>query len=156
MGEELHESDGLLLAGRAVRVDLAPLDRFAGSRIPALLRAFLAFGSNRQTEVRALVNSLPQHERSDAAPLDPCARSEGPGPLVTGLLCNRNLIQLSVAKAVHVVTRGRRCWAASTYARVGGGLEELTPDLLGDRSVLLDLSAGHLETLTGVTRKVAR
>lgn len=50
-----------------------------------------------------------------------------------------------------MVTTGRRYWAASTCAIIGHGLKELTPDLLGDLSALLDVPAADLATLTGIT-----
>ncbi|MDX8148547.1 hypothetical protein SK854_40980 [Lentzea sp. BCCO 10_0061] len=151
MGEKLHESDRLVIAGEPVPEELAPLDFHAGGSIPGLLRAFLPLNPDGRSEVRALVRSLPQRERTDPTSITHAYDAEGPGPLVMRLLRNRNMNQVAVAKSVFMVTTGRRCWAASTYAKIGHGTKELTPDLLGDFSALLDVPATDLATLTGIT-----
>ncbi|MCX2950290.1 hypothetical protein [Lentzea sp. NEAU-D7] len=150
MGEKLHESDRLVIAGQPVPEELAPLDKTAGGCIPGLLHAYLPLSPGAQAEVRALVRSVPQRNRTSPENILARIDGEGPGPLVLGLLRNRNMNQAAVAKSVYVVTTGRRFWAASTYARIGHGLKELTPDLLGDLSALLDVPTADLATLTGI------
>ncbi|MDX8055383.1 hypothetical protein SK571_38925 [Lentzea sp. BCCO 10_0798] len=145
MGEKLHESDRLVIASRPMPPELAPLDKTAGGSIPGLLHAFLPLSPSAQAEVRALVRSVPQRNRTSLEDIPARIDGEGPGPLVMRLLRNRNMNYPAVAKSVHVVTTGRRYWAASTYGRIGHGLKELTSDLLGD------LSASDLATLTGIT-----
>ncbi|MEU3645074.1 hypothetical protein AB0E59_16955 [Lentzea sp. NPDC034063] len=151
MGEKLHESDRLVIAGQPVPADLAPLDVHAGGSIPGLLRAYLPLNPERRAEVRALVRSLPQRERTDLVGIPQVYDYDGPGPLVMRLLRNRNMNPVSVAKSVFMVTSGHRYLAASTYARIAHGAKELTPDLLGDFSALLDVPAAELAALTGIT-----
>ncbi|GAA3649655.1 hypothetical protein GCM10022267_40150 [Lentzea roselyniae] len=132
-----------------------PLDRHAASGVPHIVQAALQLSAEQRAEVRAFADSLPQHERTKPAQMpisfDLYLASEGPGALVMRLLSNRNLYQTLVAKAVCDITEGRRYWAASSYAMVGAGRKELTPDLLGDLAPLLDIPADVLATLTGIT-----
>jgi hypothetical protein len=151
MGEKLHESDLIAIASRSMPAELAPLDETAGGRIPGLLRAYLPLSPGAQAEVRALVRSVPQRNRTSPEDIPARIDGEGPGSLVMRLLRNRNMNYSAVAAAVYVVTTGRRYWAASTYGRIGHGLAELMPDLLGDLSALLDVPAADLATLTGIT-----
>ncbi|GAB2837157.1 hypothetical protein [Lentzea nigeriaca] len=155
MGEKLHESDRLVLAGQPVPADLMPHDRLAGGETPKIVRAVLPLSDEQRAEVRAFADSLPRQQRMKPAEMplsfDHFVRSEGPGALVMRLLSNRNMDQSAVARAVAEITRGGRYWAASTYAIVGTGRKELTPDLLGDLAPLLDIPADVLGTLTGVT-----
>lgn len=151
MGEKLHESDRLVIAMQPVPEELAPVDDKAGGGISQLLRVFLPLNGDRRAEVLALVRSLPQQERTHSGGIPHVYDHEGPGPLVMRLLRNRNMNPSAVAKSVYMVTSGRRYWAASTYARIGHGLTELTPDVLGDFSALLDIPAADLTTLTGMT-----
>jgi hypothetical protein len=151
MGEKLHESDRLVIAGVPLPDQLAPYDGGAGSAIPHLLRAFLPLHPDRQTEVRALVRSLPRLDHGSSGGILHAYDAEGPGPLIMRLLRNRNMPPVIVAKSVYMVTSGRRYWAAATYSKIGHGGKELTPDLLGDLSALLDVPAADLATLTGIT-----
>ncbi|SFR27576.1 hypothetical protein SAMN04488564_111116 [Lentzea waywayandensis] len=151
MGEKSHESDRLVIAGQPVPDELAPRDSTAGGSIPGLLRAFLPLNADGRAEVRALVRSLPQRERTDPVGIPHAYDAEGPGPLVMRLLRNRNMNLGAVAKSVYMVTRGRRYWAVSTYGMIGHGGKELTPDLLGDLCALLDVPAADLARLTGIT-----
>ncbi|WP_258953326.1 hypothetical protein [Lentzea californiensis] len=57
----------------------------------------------------------------------------------------------SIARATYRVTKGARYWSASTYIGVSSGRTELTPELLGDLAVLLNVPATELEALTGIT-----
>lgn len=150
----VHESDRLAVAAQPVPDDLAPLDSPAGGQIWRLLRSYLLLSVDEQTELLALAHRLPQQERTQPTQMPASyklyAQREGPGPLVMRLLCNRNLNQHAVAQSVYEVTRAGRVWSASIYARVGRGEQELTPDLLGDLSALLDLDDDEIEALTGI------
>ncbi|MGW6928576.1 hypothetical protein ACWGE0_00845 [Lentzea sp. NPDC054927] len=155
MGEKLHESDRLVIASQPVPADLAPLDSGAGRAVARVLSSFVPMSAEQRAEVRGLVASLPQEERTESPRLPSGSRHhlhvEWPGGIVMRLLANRNLSLVDVAKSVFAVTRGRRYWAASTYGRIGSGLKEVTPDLLGDLAPLLNIGFDDLAELTGVT-----
>jgi hypothetical protein len=120
-----------------------------------LLRHFHPLTPERRAEVLALAASLPQQERTEAAAMPHlyahCLNGTGPGGIVMRLLANRNLDLGSMTKAMYHLTDGRRYWSGSTYLGVMNGRTALTPDLLGDLAVLLNIPAGELETLTGIT-----
>jgi hypothetical protein len=78
MGEKLHESDRLVIAG--------------------LLRRFLPMPPEQRAEVCALAAALPQHERTKPARM-PTPAASRPGQIVLGLPANRNLSLSVIAKA---------------------------------------------------------
>ncbi|GGU14318.1 hypothetical protein GCM10010178_02160 [Lentzea flava] len=145
----------MVLGGHPVPAELMPQDRLAGGETPKIVRAVLPLSDEQRAEVLAFADSLPRQQRTQPAQMpvsfDHYLRSEGPGAQIMRLLANRNMNQSAVARAVFEITRGGRYWAASTYALVGTGRKELTPDLLGDLAPLLDIPADVLGTLTGVT-----
>jgi hypothetical protein len=104
--------------------------------------------AEQRAEVCALVASLPQEDRTQTARTQAGSRHhlhvDQPGGIVMRLLTNRNLGLADVAKSVFAVTRGDRYWAASTYGRIGSGHKEVTPDLLGDLALLLNIGFGDL------------
>lgn len=155
MGESLHETDRIAIASRPMPPELTPLAPDGGGAVDTLLAHFLPLSPERRAEVLALAASLPQQERVESGAMPHmyarfCGDS-GPGAVVMRLLANRNLHPTAIAKAVARVTNGRRYWSAATYNVVSVGIEPLTPELLGDLAVLLNVPATELEILTGVT-----
>jgi hypothetical protein len=154
MGKKLHESDRFAIAGHLVPDELAPLDPHAGGSVARLIRHFLPLSPTHRSELLAVAASLPQQHRVAPARLPSgyygLLNSPGPGGVVLRLLGNRNLGLGAVAKAVYEITEGGHYWAASTYGLVGTGRKDLTPDLLGDLAVLVDIPAAEIEALTGV------
>jgi hypothetical protein len=147
----LHRADLFAIAGVAVPEDLAPLDGAAGRIVPDLARRVLALPPQRRDELRRYVRALPQEERTRPAPAPPAHEpaSAGPGALLLRMARNRNLGLPALARTL-LVTTGRY-WSAATYGTVGRGRTPLTPDLLAGFAAVLDVSAGDLAALTGVT-----
>ncbi|MDX3659427.1 hypothetical protein PV646_19160 [Streptomyces sp. ID05-26A] len=155
MGERLHETDRIAIASRPMPPELTPLASNTGGAVDRLVAYFLPLSPERRAEVLALAASLPQQERTESGAMPfMYARycdDSGPGGIVMRLLANRNLHPTVIAKVVARVTNGGRYWSAATYNVVSAGLKSLTPELLGDLAVLLNVPAAELEILTGVT-----
>ncbi len=64
------------------------------------------------------------------------------------LLANRNL-RWSAGAQVFLYLTGRY-WSPATYAQVGHGLMELSPDLQADYATVLGIRADDLAVLTGI------
>ncbi|WP_330275747.1 hypothetical protein OG205_08795 [Lentzea sp. NBC_00516] len=154
MGEKLHESDRLVIAGQPLPEELAPRDHEAGEAVASLVRDYLTWGPDQQAEILALVRTLREYTPRTPPQLAPSVRfyaqTGEPGPVILRLLGNRNLTQATLARLLPAVTDGRRDWPSSSYSQVGMGTRELTPDLLGDLAALLDFSDADLGELTGI------
>ncbi|MEV6541858.1 hypothetical protein [Streptomyces sp. NPDC051665] len=146
----LHAADLCVIAGVAVPDELAPLDARAGVVLPDLVRDVMGLPPERRRRLRQLVRSLPQESRTQPVPaLRVYERFErGPGGVLLRMIGNRNLSWTGTARTFLCLTG--RYWAASTYAGVGNGRKELTPDLLVDFATVLGVRAETLSVVTGV------
>ncbi|MER5183132.1 hypothetical protein ABT009_33075 [Streptomyces sp. NPDC002896] len=146
----LHAADLFAIAGGAVPDDLAPVDTAAGKCVPRLVRHAMLLPTQKRSDLRRLVASLPQAERAQPPPRPPVHEQypAGPGALLLRMLRNRNLGWTGIAQTFLLVTG--RYWSASTYGMVGHGRTPLTPELLVDFSTVLGIPANDLVALTGV------
>jgi hypothetical protein len=146
----LHAADLCVIAGVAVPDALAVLDPRAGVMVPGLVRDAMGLSPELRRRLRELVRSLPHEDRTQPVPaLRGYERFErGPGGVLMGMTGNRNLSRAGTARTFLCLTG--RYWAASTYAGVGNGRKELTPDLLVDFATVLGVPADVLSVLTGV------
>ncbi|WP_405988525.1 hypothetical protein [Streptomyces sp. NBC_00986] len=146
----MHAADLCAIAGVAVPDALAPLDPRVGVVVPGLVRDAMGLPPGHRCRLRQLVRSLPQEDR--ALPV-PAVRTyaqfdRGPGGVLLRMIGNRNLSLTGTAQTFLRLTG--RYWAASTYAGVGNGRKELTPDLLVDFATVLGVPADTLSVVTGV------
>ncbi|MDX2941658.1 MULTISPECIES: helix-turn-helix domain-containing protein [Streptomyces] len=146
----LHTADVFAIAGTDTPDDLTPVDTTAGRAIPRVLQDAAALPPQQYDTLRRYVASLPQAERTRPVPETPPGRRypPGPGALLMSMLHNRNLNWPAIAITFGTVTY--RYWAASTFGQVGHGRKPLTPDLLADYAVLLDVPADDLSALTAI------
>ncbi|MDX2599717.1 hypothetical protein PV379_07480 [Streptomyces caniscabiei] len=146
----LHTADVFAIAATDPPDDLTPVDATAGRALTGVLREAADLPPQQLDTLRRFVASLPRAERTRPVPETPPGRRypPGPGALLMSMLHNRNLNWPATASAFHTVTH--RYWAASTYGQVGHGRKPLTPDLLADYAVLLDVPADDLSALTGI------
>ncbi|WP_328675364.1 hypothetical protein [Streptomyces sp. NBC_00343] len=146
----LQTADLCVIAGVAVPEELAPLDARAGVMLPGLVGDAMGLPPEYRRRLRQLVRSLPQEERTQPVPaLRVYERFErSPGGVLLRMIGNRNLSWAGTARTFLCLTG--RYWAASTYAGVGNGRKELTPDLLVDFATVLGVPAETLSAVTGV------
>ncbi|GGR77367.1 hypothetical protein GCM10010169_22020 [Micromonospora fulviviridis] len=147
----LHASDLFVIAGQRVSDDLAPLDPAAASNLGSLSWS-LTYLPRAVPELHQLVRSLPQQPRPQQPPARTPQYQQYPnsagGPILR-LLHNRNLNWLGSSKYLFGIGR-RDVLSASTIGMIGRGTKTLTPDLLVGFAAFLDISSGHLSTLTGI------
>ncbi|WP_405867097.1 hypothetical protein OG407_46435 [Streptomyces sp. NBC_01515] len=146
----LHAADLCVIAGVAVPDELAPLDPRASVMLPGLVRDAMGLPLERRRRLRQLVRSLAQEDRTQPVPASWVYErfERGPGGVLLRMIGNRNLSWTGTARTFLCLTG--RYWAASTYAGVGNGRKELTPDLLVDFATVLDVPAETLSVVTGV------
>lgn len=147
----LHAADVFVIAGATVPDDLAPLDADARKWVPDVVEHAVDLPSEKKSELRHLVRSLPQRKlvQPPSFPqlFDPPAGP--PGALLVRMFRYRNLDWMGMARTFYFLTG--RYWSASTYGMVGAGRKQLTPDLVADFGTLLGIPAGDLAALTGIT-----
>jgi hypothetical protein len=149
----LHPSDRFAAAGEPVPDDLAPLDVGAGIPVYRIVREFLERPPDEQAAFRARLAGLPQQKRTAPARMPTAhhfyATSPESGAVVMRLLGNRNLSWAGIAH-LDLMLSGRY-WSAATYGGVGLGRKALTPEMLGDFGMMLNIPAEDLAELTGIT-----
>lgn len=128
---------------------LAPLDPGARGQIVQIVQEYLRCRGRGRTSCVQSSRHCPRRNAPNPGAHDHYATSVEPGAVVMRLLANRNLGWTDIAKIVYRVTG--RYWSAATYGGVGVGRVELTPDLLGDLGVLLNIPTEDLAALTGTT-----
>lgn len=143
-----HAADVFALADVSLPDDLRPADRSTGGGVPALVRSFVALGTEQQAEVLQFVASMPAEGPTAPVRTPPhMVYPSGPGGILMHLARNRVLGWSSVAQTLAVTTD--RYWSAATYGGLGRGHIALNSELLGDFSTLLDISAADLIAVTG-------
>jgi transcriptional regulator with XRE-family HTH domain len=97
------------------------------------------------------VSLAPPPQPGPPGPLERLGRPDpgSPAAVLIRLAGCRNLERIGMAKVFYLLTG--RYWSASTYAMVGSGRKELTPDLVADFGTVLGIPAADLGVLTGVT-----
>ena len=147
----LRAADVFVLAGVPVPDDLAPLDPAAARDISWLMNVLSRLPAQARSQLRERVASLPRAQRAQGGSPPFYGQPDGScGSVIMGMLGNRNLNLIGVAKALGLVTGGRLYFAQSTIAMIGHGRKELTPDLLTGFAALLDVPAEDLFTLAGI------
>jgi hypothetical protein len=146
----LHEADLFALADVPPPADLAPLDPGAATWVPLVAQRAMAMPGEDRLLLRQLVDSLPREAR--ARPVREPENYERYGPDVAGALVRmlqaRNLHRASGAKAMLVISNIGL--SAASYATIGRGRKELTPELLIGFAKVLGISSGLLSALTGI------
>ncbi|MGW0859578.1 helix-turn-helix domain-containing protein [Streptomyces sp. NPDC002690] len=153
----LHEADLFVIAGADLPDDLAPVDTRAGSQVAPLIRIATALRPEHREALGNFVASMPQKRRALPVPASPPPFEQypdTPGALLMRLARNRNLGWTATAQTFLVATG--RYWSAATYGGVGRGTVPLTPELLADFGVVLDVSVEDLAALTGITPAAPR
>lgn len=139
----MHAADVFVIAGATVPDDLAPLDAGARKWVTYVLQHAVDLPSEKKSELRHLVRSLPQRKLAQPPSFpqffDPPAGR--PGAVLVRMLRYRNLDWMGMARTFHFLTG--RYWSASTYGMVGAGREQLPPDLVVDFGNLLGIRVGR-------------
>ncbi|MFG2233290.1 hypothetical protein ACGFNX_25340 [Streptomyces sp. NPDC048723] len=148
---QLHPEDLFVIASVALPPEMTPLDPYAGGAVASLAEHATGLPQREQDRLRRLAASLPQEDRTRPAPepRPPLRYPPGPGGLLMRLLANRNL-RWSAGAQVFLYLTGRY-WSPATYAQVGHGLMELSPDLQADYATVLGIRADDLAVLTGIS-----
>lgn len=147
---DLHAADLFAIAGVPVPDDLAPLDATARHLVRQLLWEAVRLPPERRDELRRLVRSLPQAQRTQPvpAPREFERYETGFGAVLVRMLRNRNLDRLGAATTLAAVTD--LYLSPSTIGVVGGGRMEVTPDRLAKFATVLGVPAGDLAALAGI------
>jgi len=144
----LHVQDLLVLAGIAVPEELAPLDPRAGSSAIYVAHLANCLPAESQHQLRDLVHSLPQEERTrPATPPKDC--DPGPGALLLALLGNRNLGNHLTAKSLFAGTQGSMYLSESTVWNWLVHSRKLTPAVFAGFAAVLGIQVAELAALTG-------
>jgi hypothetical protein len=145
----LHSPDLFVIAGMRVPDDLAPVDGQAGWLAGQIASRATQLPPESRRRLLEFVRSLPQVGRPQAPP-SPQPYEEYPpgfGGMLMGMLRNRNLALWDSSKVIANLTGGRVYRSPSAFRLMGLGRKEVTPDLLGGISAVLDISYCDLAVL---------
>lgn len=145
----LHSPDLFVIAGMRVPDDLAPLDSQAGWLAGQIASRATHLPPEGRSTLLEFVRSLPQAARPQAPPSPQPYEVYPPGfgGMLMGMLRNRNLALWDSAKVIANLTGGRIYRSPSAFRLMGLGRNEVTPDLLGGISAVLDIPYCDLAVL---------
>ncbi|RKE05120.1 hypothetical protein [Streptomyces sp. TLI_171] len=137
-----------VLAEMRVPADLLPLDAKAGERMRWIVFRFVCLPPADRADILRLARSLPQQERTTRRERPLQTRWQGPGGKVVRMALHSNLGLFGLAYTLMAITES--CLSPSTYHLIGQAEEELTPGLVADLAVLLEMDPEDLSALTGI------
>ncbi|GAA4897057.1 hypothetical protein LX16_1264 [Stackebrandtia albiflava] len=143
-----HAADMFAVAGDALPEDLAPGEDAVSWDVHYILGQAAVLPERHRDTLRESVRTAPGRRPPPRVPYRHEHYEDGPGAILMRLLRNRGQSWSVIPKTIGAVTG--RIWSPSTYGLIARGLKEVTPDVLGDFSAVLDVPPTGLSAVIGM------